>query len=111
MPFNGKRCHRVPIQLCAAGHQLGAMVGADAQNCTPKYVSSVSGPSLRRAGTTRSTLVLGQRLIFSDKQAPEEGDETVHWWKIVWERQQSEQNTEAMAMRIKFPGGTLIAGM
>jgi hypothetical protein len=29
----------------------------------------------------------GNRLIFSDKQALEEGDETVDWWKIVWERQ------------------------
>jgi hypothetical protein len=29
----------------------------------------------------------GNRLIFSDKQMPEEGDETVDWWKIVWERQ------------------------
>lgn len=29
----------------------------------------------------------GDHLIFSDKQAPDESDETVDWWKIVWERQ------------------------
>jgi len=29
----------------------------------------------------------GNRLIFSDKQAPEEDDQTVDRWKIVWEKQ------------------------
>jgi hypothetical protein len=29
----------------------------------------------------------GNRLIFSGKQAPEDGDETVDRWTIVWERQ------------------------
>jgi len=29
----------------------------------------------------------GNRLIFSDKQAPEEDDQTVDWWTIVWEKE------------------------
>jgi hypothetical protein len=28
----------------------------------------------------------GNRLIFSDKQAPEEDDQTVDRWTIVWEK-------------------------
>jgi hypothetical protein len=28
----------------------------------------------------------GDRLIFSDKQAPEEDDHTVDRWTIVWEK-------------------------
>ncbi len=50
MSFNGKRCYRVPIQLCAAGHLLGARVEAGARNCTPKYGNqrlwSMSAPTI-----------------------------------------------------------------
>jgi hypothetical protein len=39
----------------------------------------------------------GNRLIFSDKQAPEEDDQTVDRWTIVWERQ---SRTEDLAPQI-----------